>query len=281
MSYNIDILQEFYVRKGFIMDNDYYNWLENYVRNQKKNSLFHMAGTNEHYYDVMNLVHHIEKTNPFIFHKIAKNYIDITNFDIPKSFDIKEYVSGLEKGTIVKYKDKEGHSLFYINRGENFVNGNKKILIISDLLETSDVKFLKKTIIGKILEKDINKVYQKLHKEQALSQSSKKTFFGTNKSHEQSKSEQNDYIIDGFERKFKKMVKEVGNPLADAGIIGKVMFKSMTEGERKNINKAFSSFSPEAFLSLLNKWKYEALNPKQEHSVKSITRSVSDDGLGR
>ena len=249
-------------------EKEYYAFLEKIIREQKASSSFWRRGSNSYEMDVLMLMNHIAKKNPNLMDKIINNFVDTTGMENCSKQDILSFMARTEKGTICKWKDENGTEVFLVNNGERFFQHSKQILVFGNRMNKGDLELLKKSMYGYVLKKDIQKVYEKIareeQKKQQLRMNGKKVSF-INKIAEKKEKIQ-EHSASEFERNFKLLVKEQGSlciPRATAD----TMLAFMSGSERKKLAGGLSSIGVTNSLAwehLLDKWKDEALNPKIE-----------------
>lgn len=260
-------------------EKEYFAALENLIRSEKKNSVFFREGSDSFALDIELLMRHLLQNDPHFTDHMFDHYVDTSQL---KGFntvaEVRELVAKMDKGSVVKWKDREGRELFYVNQGKNILTGKKQIYVCTNLLSKKDVKSLQKSFMEHILKKDLKNVYKKIQKEQLKDRSRKPSFIKeavTRRKDYREKELEN--IGTGFERQFKKIVKELGSPNVDPKTVAVSMFRTMSKGEQRDISAAFSHMTTEGFNSMLTKWRDETVGIK-------VTQSISkskDDGIGR
>ncbi len=270
--------------KAYDYEKAYQLWIEECVKREKSLGFFFKPGSKEHYYDIMNIVHHLEKENPRMLKRLISNFIDVSKYSLNKDFDVKSFAANMPKGSVVRWKDNEGHELFYVNNGQNPLTKEKRLLLVSNLISTSDFKFLKQTLIGKVLKKDVERVYKKMFfeeqarkKNRTLSPKQKEEKIALYSGFLRKKYSKEDLnkISNSFERKFKKLIREGGkdiNPLKT----GKMLYNSLSKGEQRDVFAVLGAYSGDGLKSLLTKWKDEALE-----KGRNLRRKSNDYELSR
>lgn len=249
-------------------EKEYYAFLEKIIREQKASSSFWRRGSNSYEMDVLMLMNHIAKKNPGLADRIVNNFVDTTGMENCSKQDILSFMARTEKGTICKWKDENGTEVFLVNNGERFFQHSKQILVFGNRMNKGDLELLKKSMYGHVLKKDIQKVYEKIareeQKKQQLRMNGKKVSF-INKIAEKKEKIQ-EHSASEFESNFKLFVKEQG-PLCIPRATADTMLAFMSGSERKKLAGGLSSIGVTNSLAwehLLDKWKDEALNPKIE-----------------
>lgn len=262
-------------------EKEYYAYLEKIIREQKASSSFWRKGTSSYEMDVLILMNHIAKVKPNFLDKIISNFVDTTGMENCSKQDILSFMSRTEKGTICKWKNENGEELYLVNNGEKMFKPSKQILVFGNRMNKGDLELLKKTIYGSILKKDIQKVYDKLEREQQLKlkrSSAKHTSLAESISERKEKIAE--HTASDFEKNFKMLVKEQGSlcvPVATAD----TMLAFMPRSERNKLAQGLGSIGVTnsiAWENLLTKWKNEALNPEikieKEYTKTVKTRNV-------
>lgn len=255
----------------------YYAYLEKIIREQKANSHFWNRNSSAHEMDVLMLLNHIQKKNPHLMDKIVNNFIDTTNMKDGSKQDILSFMARTEKGTICKWKNEQGEEIYLVNNGERFFQKSKQILVFGSHLNKGDIELIRKSVYGNVLKKDIQKVYEKIHRdEQRKSARRRKTLFESLSERKERKLE---HTASDFEKNFKLLVKEQGSlciPLATA----QTMISFMDNSEKKKLSDSFGQHGVRNsgdLERLLSKWKKEALNPEIaiERTYKRTRKSYS------
>ena len=251
-------------------EKEYYAFLEKIIREQKASSSFWRRGSNSYEMDVLMLMNHIAKKNPTLMDKIINNFVDTTGMENCSKQDILSFMARTEKGTICRWKDENGTEVFLVNNGERFFKSSKQILVFGDRMNRGDLELLKKSMYGQVLKKDIQKVYEKIAREEMKKQqqvyNGKKVSF-INKIAEKKEKIQENSASD-FEKNFKMLVKEQG-PLCIPRATADTMLAFMSRSERKKLAGGLSLFGVSNSLAwehLLENWKNEALT--KEFSIK-------------
>ncbi|WP_149554548.1 hypothetical protein [Treponema pectinovorum] len=249
-------------------EKQYYAFLEKIIREQKASSSFWSRGSNSYEMDVLMLMNHIAKKKPNLMDKIINNFVDTTAMKNCSKQDILSFMSRTEKGTICKWKDENGTELFLVNNGERFFRQSKQILVFANRMNKGDLELLKKSMYGHVLKKDIQKVYEKIARQEQEKQqqrmNARKVSF-INKI-VQKKEKIQEHSASDFEKNFKALVREQG-PLCIPLATADTMLAFMNTSERKKLAGGLSAIGVTNSLAwehLLDKWKDEALNPKVE-----------------
>ena len=247
-------------------EKQYYDFLEKIIKEQKASSSFWHKESSAYEMDILMLLNHIQKKKPDLLDKLVDNFVDTTGMKNCSKQDILSFMARTEKGTICKWKDENGTELFLVNNGERFFQSSKQILVFGNRMNKGDIELLKKSMYGQILKKDIQKIYEKIareeQKKQLQLQKSKKNSF-INRIAEKKEKIQEDSASD-FERNFKILVKKQG-PLCIPLATADTMLAFMNSGERKKLARDLSLMgvtNSMAWEHLLDKWKNEALNPE-------------------
>lgn len=260
-------------------EKEYYAYLEKIIRQQKAQSPFWKHNTNSYEMDILVLMNHISKKNPRLIDKILNNYIDTTGMENSSKEDILAFMGKTEKGTVCKWKNENGEEIYLLNNGERFFTKKKQILVFGNHINKGDLELIKKSMYGSVLKKDIQKVYEKIAREEEIKQQRKlsgrkPSFVNTIV---EKKEKIKEHTASEFERNFKLLVKEQGTlciPRATAD----TMLAFMNGPEKSKLAGSLSSIGVKDSLSwerLLDKWKTEALNPEIEieHSYKRTIKS--------
>lgn len=257
----------------------YFEVLEKLVREEKRNSVFFTEGTDSFALDMELLLRHLQQNDPAFIENMFDRYVDtsqLKGFSSPK--EVQELVASMDKGSIVKWKDKEGRELYFVNQGRNILNGKKQIYVCTNMLSKKDVKSLQKSFMEHILKKDLKHVYKKIQKENLKNRSKTPSFIKESvTSRKDYKEKELEAIGTGFEKQFKKIVKEIGSTSVDPKTVAVSMFRTMSKGEQRDVSAAFSHMTTGGFNSLLAKWKDETLGV---HQTQSISKS-NEDGISR
>lgn len=246
-------------------EKEYFTYLEKIIKEQKASSSFWKQGTNSYEMDVLLLMNHISKKNPNLADKIISNFVDTTGMKDCSKQDILSFMARTEKGTICKWKNENGEEVYLVNNGERPFKKSKQILVFGNHLNKGDLELLKKSMYGTVLKKDIQKVYDKIAREEQRKIQrngiKRDSFFSR-------MTERKERIIEHsaseFERNFKELVREQGSlciPRATAD----TMLAFMSGQEKKKLAENLNSKGVSNSLSwerLLDKWKNEALNPQ-------------------
>lgn len=246
-------------------EKEYFAYLEKIIREQKAASSFWKSGTNSYEMDILLLMNHISKKNPNLADKIISNFVDTTGMKDCSKQDILTFMARTEKGTICKWKNESGEEVYLINNGERPFKKSKQILVFGNHLNKGDLELLKKSMYGTVLKKDIQKVYEKIAREEQ--RKVQRSFF-KKESFLTKMTEKKERIIEHssseFERNFKRLVREQGSlciPRATAD----TMLAFMSGSEKKKFAESLNSRGVTDSMSwerLLDKWKNEALNPQ-------------------
>lgn len=246
-------------------EKEYFAYLEKIIREQKASSSFWKPGSNSYEMDILLLMNHISKKNPNLADKIINNFVDTTGMKNCSKQDILSFMARTEKGTICKWKNESGEEVYLVNNGQKPFKKSKQILVFGNHLNKGDLELLKKSMYGTVLKKDIQKVYEKIAKEEQrkLLRNGKKveSFLST---FAKRKEKIIEHSASEFEKNFKKLVREQGSlciPRATAD----TMLAFMSGTEKKIFASDLNSRGVNDSLSwerLLDKWKNEALNPQ-------------------
>lgn len=262
-------------------EKQYFAVLEKLVRNEKRNSIFFKEGSDSFALDIELLMRHLQKQDPYFLDHMFDQYIDTTQL---KGFntvaEVRELVANMKKGSIVKWADKDGRELYYVNQGRNIVTGKKQIYVCTNLLSKKDIKSLQKSFMEHILKKDLKQIYKKIQKENLKKKDKKPHFIKEavlNRKDYKEKELEN--AGSGFEKQFKKIIKELGSPSVDPKTVAVSMFRTMSKGEQRDVSAAFAHLTVGGFNSMLNKWKDETLGMSVSlNKSKNYTR---EDGYSR
>lgn len=251
-------------------EKQYYTFLEKIIREQKASSFWHKGG-NSYEMDILMLMNHIAKKNPLLMDRVINNFVDTTGMENCSKQDILSFMGRTEKGTICKWKDENGTEVFLVNNGERFFRHSKQILVFGNRMNRGDLELLKKSMYGQVLKKDIQKVYEKIareeHKKQRQGLNGRKVSFISKIA--ETKEKMQEHSASDFERNFKIIVKEQG-PLCIPLATADTMLAFMPGSERKKLAGGLSAIGVTNSLAwerLLDKWKDEALNPKEEREI--------------
>lgn len=257
-------------------EKQYFAYLEKVIREQKSKSGFFSKGTNTYEMDILMLMNHIAKKNPNLADKIINNFVDTTGMKNCSKQDILTFMGRTEKGTICKWKNEEGEELYLINNGEKFFSKSKQILVFGNHLNKNDLEQLKKSMYGSVLKKDIEKVYQKMERQQNRKIMHKKaSLFEILQEKQEQKLER---TSSDFEKNFKELVKQQG-ALCIPQATADTMIAFMDNGEIKKLSQSLSMMgvrNSSDFDALLVKWKNEALHPEYAIERKKIKKKSID-----
>ena len=242
----------------------YYAYLEKIIREQKARSPFFSRGTESHEMDILMLMNHIQKKNPFLMEKIVENLIDTTGLKNASKSDILAFMSKTDKGTICRWKNEEGEEVYLVNNGRSLLSRNKRILVLGSHLNKGDMELFKKTMYGAILKKDIEHIYKKIERDNQRRALKKR------KSLAEFFSERKEKVLEhtsgNFEKNFKELVREQGaacSPFATA----QAMLTFMAGPEKARLSQSLAGMGikdSDSLERLLTKWKNEALHPEYE-----------------
>ncbi len=260
-------------------EKQYYAFLEKIIREQKAASSFWNKNSSAYEMDILMLLNHIQKKKPELMDKIVKNFVDTTVMKDCSKQDILSFMARTEKGTICKWKNENGEEIFLVNNGERFFTKSKQILVFGNHLNKGDLELLKKSMYGQVLKRDIQKVYEKIAREEQ-----RKTLNRVNKkklslleSISENKERKLEHSASDFERNFKILVRQQGS-LCIPQATAQTMISFMNNSEKKKLSESFFQIGVRNSLDLerlLDKWKNEALNPgiEVEHSYRRTVKS--------
>ena len=259
-------------------EKQYYAFLEKIIREQKASSSFWNKKSSSYEMDILMLLNHIQKYKPELMDKIVNNFVDTTGMKNCSKQDILSFMARTEKGTICKWKNENGEEIYLVNNGERFFTKSKQILVFGNHLNKGDLELLKKSMYGQVLKKDIQKVYEKIAREERrnLNRTSK-TKMSFLEAISENKEQKLEHTASDFERNFKQLVRKQGS-LCIPQATAQTMISFMNGVERKRLAETFFHIgvkSQSDLECLLVKWKNEALNPKieTEYSYRRTVKS--------
>lgn len=254
----------------------YFAYLEKIIREQKAKSSFWQRETNSYEMDILMLMNHIAKKNPHLADRIVGNFIDTTKIKDYSKKDILSFMSQTEKGTICKWKNEEGEEIYLVNNGRNFFKPTKQILVFGNHVSKGDLELLKKSMYGQVLKKDIQKVYEKIAREEQRKIERKgKILYSVADKISDAKKKTLEHTATDFEKNFKELVREQGSlciPRATAN----TMLAFMPVAEKRKLGEGLTrnGITGEGeWERLLEKWKNEALHPEYKIE-RSYTRTI-------
>lgn len=244
----------------------YYAYLERMIREQKASSAFWQKDSTSYEMDILMLLNHISRRNPDLLNKIVDSFVDTTGMKDCSKQDILSFMARTEKGTVCKWKDENGEEIYLINNGERFLRKSKQILVFGSHLNRGDLDLLKKSMYGQVLRRDIQKVYEKIAREEQRKEinnasNKKKSFLESLAEKREHKLE---HTASDFEKNFKELVKEQGS-LCIPQATAQTMLSFMDNAEKRRLSESFSQLGVRSSLDLerlLDRWKAEALNPE-------------------
>lgn len=247
-------------------EKSYYAYLEKIIREQKASSAFRQKDSPSYEMDILMLLNHISRRNPDLLDRIVGNFVDTTGMKNCSKQDILSFMARTEKGTVCKWKDGNGEEIYLVNNGGHFLKKSKQILVFGNHLNKGDLELLKKSLYGQVLKKDIQKVYEKIAREEQRKASDrainkKKSFFEFLAENREKKLE---HTATDFERNFKTLVKEQGS-LCIPQATAQTMLSFMDNAEKRKLSESFSQLGVRNSLDLerlLDRWKAEALKPE-------------------
>lgn len=188
----------------------YYAYLERMIREQKASSAFWQKDSTSYEMDILMLLNHISRRSPDLLDKIVDNFVDTTGMKDCSKQDILSFMARTEKGTVCKWKDENGEEIYLINNGERFLRKSKQILVFGSHLNRGDLDLLKKSMYGQVLRRDIQKVYEKIAREEQRKEinnanNKRKSFLETLAEKREHKLE---HTASDFEKNFKELVKD-------------------------------------------------------------------------
>ena len=257
-----------------LSEKKYYEYLEKVIREQKAKSPFFKSSSQSYELDIHIIMQHIMKNNPDLAEKIFSNYVDTTQMQNASKQDILKFVGKTEKGTIVKWKNEKGEDIYLVNNGKDFFSNSKRVLILGNHLNKSDLNELKKSLYGSVLKKDLQHVYKKIQRDEERKQKKGNSLYDYFMKKQEEKLE---HTSSNFEKNFKQLVKEQGAsciPFATAS----TMVSFMNNIEKEKLNQSFYNMgvrNNSDLEALLSKWKAEALTPAEytQERKKKRTRS--------
>jgi len=254
-------------------EKEYYKYLEKVIREHKARTPFFQSSSQSYEIDLQLILQHILKKNPHLAEKIFSNFVDTTQMKNASKQSILNFVSRTEKGTIVKWKDKNGEEFYIVNNGQNLFTKEKNILVVGKYLNKADLNELKKSLYGAVLKKDIAHIYKKIHRDE---QRKNKKDFSLYDYFIQKSEQKLEHTSSNFEKNFKQLVRQQGStciPFATAS----TMISIMNNNEKKKLLQSFNDMgvrNSSDLEALLSKWKNEALHPEYvQQRKKKRTRT--------
>ena len=224
---------------------EYYNYLEKIIREHKAKNPFFKSGSNNYETDILELIKHIKNKDSFLLEKFISDNINIPELVNVSKENVLEFMKKTKKGTICRWKNKEGVEVFLINDGKNILKTDKK------------------NMYNSILKKDIKYVYNKIEQNNLKEQKIKKKILEFFNEQKEKNGELNSSV---FEKTFKELVREQGglsSPISTATFMLSLMSGADKNEFAINLNN-MGIKNVYSFERLLSKWKYEALNPEYE-----------------
>lgn len=258
-------------------EKEYFAYLEKIIREQKAQSAFWHKDSNSYEMDILMLMNHIAKKNPHLANRIVNNFIDTTSVKDYSKQDILAFMGKTEKGTVCKWRNEEGEEIYLVNNGEHFFKKSKQILVFGNRMNKGDLELLKKSMYGAVLKKDIQKVYEKIARDEQKKQRQKNSpLFSVIGGVEKRKEKILEHSASEFEKNFKTLVREQGSlciPRATAD----TMLAFMPGSEIKKLGQGLNAIGVRNDVEwehLLTKWKNEALHPEivQERNYKKTVK---------
>lgn len=254
----------------------YFAYLEKIIREQKAKSSFWQKNTNSYEMDIIMLMNHIAKRNPHLADRIVENFIDATEIKDYSKKDILAFMAQTEKGTVCKWRNEEGEEIYLLNNGRNFFKPTKQILVFGNHVNKGDIELIKKSMYGQVLKKDIQKVYEKIAREEQRKIERKgSAVHSIAEKIGNSKKEIIEHSASDFEKNFKTLVREQGSlciPRATAD----TMLAFMPTSEKRKLGASLSQngiVSEADWERLLSKWKNEAIHPEYK-TERTYSQSV-------
>ena len=260
----------------FSEEKEYYDYLEKTIREQKSESSFWNRNSNSYDMDILLLLNHIQKKNPHLIDRIFGNFIDVTGKDGISRQDILNFMGKTDKGTVCKWKDENGEEILLMNNGQRFSKKSKQILVFGKNLNKDDLELFKKSMYGSVLKRDVQKIYDKISRDENIRKKSKSSVSFTDSIATRNE-KIDDHSASSFEKNFKLLVKEQGTlciPHATADTM--LAFMPGTEKQKLAQNLASIGVKNENdWEHLLDKWKNEALEPDIEITYKRTVKPRS------
>ena len=244
-------------------EKEYFAYLEKIIREQKAKSGFWRRNTSSYEMDILMLMNHIARKNPHLASRIVGNFVDTTGMKDCSKQDILSFMGRTEKGTICKWRNERGEEIYLVNNGENFFRQSKQILVFGNHMNRGDLELLRKSMYGAVLKRDIQKVYEKISREERKKMQRKESpLLSILDSMADRREKIMEHTASDFEKNFKKLVREQGAiciPRATAD----TMLAFMPKSEIHKLGLGLNSIGVRSELDwerLLSKWKEEALN---------------------
>ena len=158
-------------------EKEYFAYLEKIIREQKAKSGFWRRNTSSYEMDILMLMNHIARKNPHLADRIVGNFVDTTGMKDCSKQDILSFMGRTEKGTICKWRNERGEEIYLVNNGENFFRQSKQILVFGNHMNRGDLELLRKSMYGAVLKRDIQKVYEKISREERKKMQRKESLF--------------------------------------------------------------------------------------------------------
>lgn len=141
----------------------YREWLRSEMLRWKKRSLF-SGDRDKREMDIEKFFEHINRKYPFLAKRIFRNALQVENITRD---ELMALLSRTKKGTIVKWTDKNGKSMYFLNKGRN-IRGRKSITVLGDTIDYKELRGLRGTYFHDAIIKDIRRQYLALRREQML-----------------------------------------------------------------------------------------------------------------
>lgn len=141
----------------------YEEWLRSEMLRWKKRSLF-SGDRDKREMDIEKFFEHINRKYPFLAKRIFRNALQVENISRD---ELMALLSRTKKGTIVKWTDKNGKSMYFVNKGKN-LRGKKSITVLGDTIDFKEIRGLRNSYFRNAIMKDIRRQYMALRREQEL-----------------------------------------------------------------------------------------------------------------
>lgn len=148
------------------MDRDertYWEWLRSEMLRWKRRSLF-SGERDKREMDIEKFFEHINRKYPFLAKRIFRNALQVENISRD---ELMALLARTKKGTIVKWTDRNGKSMYFLNKGRN-IRGKKSITVLGESIDYKELRALGRTYFHDVIVKDIRSQYLALRREQMI-----------------------------------------------------------------------------------------------------------------
>lgn len=141
----------------------YREWLRSELLRWKKRSLF-SGDRRKREMDIEKFFEHINRKYPFLAKRVFRNALQVENITRD---ELMALLSRTKKGTIVKWTDKNGKSMYFLNKGRN-ARGKKSITVLGETIDFKELRKLRSTYFKDAVLKDIRRQYMALRRQKII-----------------------------------------------------------------------------------------------------------------